>query len=132
MNEEVKQDLFRALSFCEDAFIAGSYLVSPETANDIDVVIPQWGYDHPTLTMNGYKTQCDPALYTNCPELVSTYRKGKINVLVVSNFYVPAYFGAAQLMKASPEKYATREARIELHYRLKQIISQMTAQVASV
>ena len=124
---DAEQELLWLRRFFKDSFVGGSYLINPETANDIDVIVPEWeGNKIDVLRANGF-VQMNEEYGTSeeIPELQSTWRKGALNVLVISNDYVVAYRAAARHMRANPVQYPTRTERIELHQSFKRQITQM-------
>lgn len=106
------------------AFVSGSYITNPDTANDVDLVIPEWERPEGVLEANGFtrmnKEYGDSVVV---PELNGTWRKGSLNVLVIRSDYAVAYKAALLHMTISPDQYQTREDRIALHQGFKQEIT---------
>lgn len=109
-----------------DAFVGGSYITNRETANDIDIIVPAWHNPDEVLIANGFILMNEEyGTSKEVPELVSTWRKGSLNVLVVSDYYVCAYRAATTHMRDDPASYQTRESRIAIHQRYKKQITAM-------
>ncbi|QIG67200.1 hypothetical protein [Rhizobium phage RHEph15] len=105
--------------------IGGSYVVNPDAANDIDVLIHEYlhtGELQTHLLSKGFHTmRSDDERYDTIDNarLMAVY-EGKIgddkcNILVVGATFWPAYQGAIAAMRNDPELYTTRDERIELH-----------------
>jgi hypothetical protein len=140
VHEEDYIDALHLLAEFDCAIIGGSYVVDPVKANDIDIVIPDWafrGAPHPVrqLLDLGYKymstDKFDKTRYGD-PTMIATYRKKNsarddefnllqsiskdgVNVVVCRSEFYAAYLGPIREMQANPEKYQTRDQRVELH-----------------
>lgn len=109
-------------------FVTGSYLVSPDEAQDIDVLVPARASHTLVLKFGealGKVQSTVPDEYVGCHELVATYRKGTVNVLVVNDDYVPAYKAARRHMRMAPLAYQDRGKRVALHASYKAVIRDM-------
>lgn len=132
VNEE---DYFEALALLvrfDGAVIGGSHVVDPNKANDIDVVIPDWAFHgkmHPVsdLLELGYEYTTTNKFNTEKygdPTMIATYRKKNnilisdkdgVNITVCRNEFYAAYLGPIREMQVNPEKYQTRDQRVDLH-----------------
>lgn len=132
------------------AFITGSYLVNPDKANDIDVVVSEtaWilasGKDEfarfNVVDIEGIKLEKqessseDGERYADDEnemyELVSHWRCNGVNVLVIRDFYLPAYKAASYALVASKPYYRDREARVKIHQHYKEQIRRMLSDAA--
>lgn len=128
------EDVNKALTITTmcGAFIGGSFIVNSEEANDIDVVIGSSEYGSIKKTYT-FLEDFEPSLveqevsteYDHIYELIATYKYKGVNLLVVRDEFIAAYKGAVVEMMNNPDEYQTREARIELHQRYKQVIRDM-------
>lgn len=123
----------------DGAFISGSYLVDKAKANDIDVVVPLlawrlWVSENESYgTVGGVKFELQESESEDhyadedneMHELHSHWRGGGINLLIVRDMFIPAYKAASYRLQASPKAYDTREKRVEVHQRMKQVIRDM-------
>lgn len=106
------------------AFMSGSYLTNPETANDIDIVISEteyWDHESHFLGFRHYD-KLDGDQYREVHELAWTSYAGRVNLLVVKDLFLPAYQRAAFEMTQYPHRFQTRKERIKLHQQLKNVI----------
>lgn len=106
------------------AFIGGSYLTNPDTANDIDVVISEtdyWKYESHFLGFRHYD-KLDGEQYREVHEIAWVAYARNVNLLVVKDLFLPAYKQAAFEMQMQTQHYQTREQRIKLHQQLKNVI----------
>ena len=112
-----------------DHMIGGSYVVHPEKANDIDVIVHEYKHDifmEGRLGTEGFRKlrsgdekydEIDHVRITDIYE-GTIVGIGKVNVIVVGAIFWAAYVGAIASMRAEPSKYTERDARVELHRRL--------------
>jgi hypothetical protein len=126
LSDQDAEDLAGPLSY-KGAFIGGSFLVDPEVANDIDVVVPEYSFDPTALLGHGFH-QTSQAWYQGCPELLSTWRCRNVNVLVIRDAYVVAYQAATNVMRFRKDEFRSREARVKIHQRFKDQITSMLAE----
>lgn len=107
----------------DPAMIGGSYVVNPEQANDIDIIVHEFLHHPEWLNNLGFVAlqkgdkdydEIDHVRLINVYERYAVDEK-KVNVIVVGAAFWPAYVGAIQWMKYYPHLYQTREQRIELH-----------------
>lgn len=132
------------------AFITGSFLVDRRKAKDIDIVVSQLAWklhiaSTPTFKNIGRNQQyVSGVLFTRqenesedddyCDsenemyELVEHYRAGDLNILVIRDVFIPAYRAAASYLEHNPWAYETREARVEIHQKMKAKIRDMLAE----
>lgn len=113
----------------------GSYTVTPETANDVDLVVPEhtWNMYAQTaidkLKLYQYNPiEGDPEYEdaTIFDEIRSLYRNTDgLNVIVCNPFMWPAYVKATRIVKLNKEQYSTREARVSLYIECKNAIHEM-------
>lgn len=104
------------------AFIGGSFLTNPDTANDIDLVISESEYfDQQEHFVKFMRTGGDTG-YDTVHELSWTERYRSLNLLIVQDLFIGAYIKAAEMMQMNPKHYQTRKQRIALHQKLKNII----------
>ena len=99
--------------------VGGSYVVNPDTANDIDIVV------HEHLALHSYKgfhrLNCRDDKYDEIDHVrLTAVHEGmidgvKYNIIVVGAAFWPAYLGAIAEMRNNPEMYTDRESRVELH-----------------
>lgn len=112
------------------AFIGGSYLVDPDKANDIDVVVSSsvWqlvaqtvldAYGPSEMRFAERKEE-----YEGNPDVQEIHYFGRVNLIVATEEMIAAYKAAAREMKNNPELYPTRHDRIELHQHYKRQIRQ--------
>lgn len=122
----------------EAAFISGSYLTNPDTANDIDLVIPNATYEmmrkeveeHFEREEHEVAEKYQEADQDGEYELVCCWRKEGVNLIVVNNRFYPAYLAASVIMQEQPQLFDTREKRVLLHTNLKNHIRQMFTEYA--
>ncbi len=108
------------------SFIGGSYVVNRETANDIDIIVPYLSgstaisteWEHTAVEVDNETKE----LYDGAYELVNTYRKGNVNILLIDLRFYAAYWVAVETMKNRPDAFSTRDNRVELHVKLKEKI----------
>lgn len=132
------------------AFITGSYLVDPDKANDIDVVASETAWILATGIPVAEKFQLakvagvilekqensseDGERYADDEnemyELASHWRCNGVNVLVIRDFYLPAYKAASYALVASKPYYRDREARVKIHQHYKEQIRRMLSDAA--
>lgn len=112
--------------------IGGSYVVNPDTANDIDVVVHEY---HAKEHYTGFHRLSEgDKKYDEIDHvrLISVHEGiiggDKYNIIVVGAVFWPAYVGAIAEMRHNPELYSTRDERIELHREL----SRQVAAIAKV
>lgn len=118
--------------------ITGSYAIDPDTAQDIDLFIPQGEWP---MYSSVYKEELKLEEY--CPkqgdpkydaavetgEIVELYRgKHSINVIVVQDYFWPAYLSAMRELRNNPELYVDRMERHNLFIAEKNIIRRMLGQ----
>lgn len=150
MIEQADRDILPAiLEALPGAFVTGSYLVNKRKANDIDVVVSDTGFrlyvaTHDALNLDGtfdisgvdfvpqeseeddHYADADNDMY----ELHSHLRAGSINVLIIRDFFVPAYRAASYYLENNPKAFEERDARVEIHQKMKSVIRAMLAQAA--
>lgn len=104
------------------AFLVGSYLVNPETANDIDIVIP-WSVQQVDTSgvLSSYNvTSRDDPEYdrSDVSCLIHTMRSPcrKINILIVADEYIAAYKAAVAHCLRHPEEHSTRPRRVDIYH----------------
>lgn len=132
------------------AFITGSFLVDPDKANDIDVVVSETAWILATgkdddrrfsmvkvagLVLEKQESSSeDGERYADeedeMYELVNHWRCEGVNVLVVRDFYLPAYKAASYALLASKPYYRDREARVKIHQYYKEQIRRMLSDAA--
>jgi hypothetical protein len=120
-----KEDIFLAHQLVEStpAFLGGSYLTNPSTANDIDLVIAESEYfDYQEDFWQFFQVPNSSEEYTGIHEIAWTERFRGLNLLIVKDMFIPAYIEAAERMQKSPGLYQTRQQRVNLHQKLKNII----------
>jgi hypothetical protein len=107
------------------SFIGGSYVVDPETANDIDIVINELAFsDELAISLGFYTLKAGDSKYDNIDfERLKNVYEGhdngvKINLLVIGSVFWPAYVGAVYRMSQEPNFFTERAARVDLHKRL--------------
>lgn len=112
--------------------VAGSVHVSIENANDIDIVVShekwnQFCRDFSVKDFGLVRTDIenDATYEIEAYELIEVWSLGKVNILVYNPDFIPAIKAAIRDMKRSPMRYDTREKRIDLHQKYKQIIRDM-------
>lgn len=103
---------------CPRSFITGSYLVDPDKANDIDiVVIYKDGIDEEIKALKFEKTLGKE--YNRSPSgvtLKSVWRKDKYNLIVVKDEIAFALWKAfSNIISADKNNYMEKESRIRLH-----------------
>lgn len=121
--------------------VSGSVLVTPVEANDIDIFISYsqfrlylhtqklygtpyefpYTYNGKTMTFTSEAWASSEEYQANNKDdaLVITYRsvpRGKINLIVVNDEFVPAFQWSAWEMQRNPHLYTERPARIKLHH----------------
>lgn len=144
ITEKDKAALSGVVASFDGAFVTGSYLVNPDKANDIDVVVPllawklwisetdrYWNVSGVKFTLQESDEDDNYADAENeMYELAEHWRGGGINLLIVRDTFVPAYKAAAVRLSTNPKAYDTREKRVEVHQRMKQIIRDMLESAA--
>lgn len=116
-----------------NGIVSGSYIIDPETANDVDVFIPEC-YKPAKTTLDRYHfVQYDPlegsAEYDQAKfydEIKELYRgDAKINLIIVNDFFWPAYCDAHRELLINKDKYTQRKDRVNLFINSKNIIHEM-------
>lgn len=107
------------------AVIGGSYIVDPDTANDIDIYVNQFDANLNAIIDAGYTPISDG--HKKYPEIdherliavyeIDTCDGPKANVIIVGAIFWAAYMGAINQMQMNPEQYRSREERIAIHKR---------------
>lgn len=120
------KDISLATQLVEEtqAFIAGSFLTNPDTANDIDVVIGEtqyWQYEEHFAAFRQYD-KLDGDQYRQVHEIAWISYVGRVNLLVVKDIFLECYAQAAETMERTPSLYQSRKARIALHQTLKNMV----------
>lgn len=117
-----------------DSFIGGSYIIDPDNANDIDIVVPQRSHSYlstdnclkyglHSYSPTGEEYEQDVVL----EYIIQLYRgNGGINVIVVADHYYVAYLAGKLEYERNPDKYrGNKELRSGIHKQMKQTISDM-------
>lgn len=109
-------------AFEPTSFYGGSFIVKGGAASDIDIVIPQgvWPRVREHFGSRIEKVQRDvpvemEAVVPDDERLVCVYRRGSVDLIVVADAYVGSYTKAIAAMRADPDRYAERPARVALH-----------------
>lgn len=112
------------VQFTPGSFLGGSYVVKGDEANDIDVIIPhaEWPRtrshfsDRITKVRADIPTeQEDTADFEDDERLVTVYRRGHVDLIVVRDDYTESYSRAVTAMVTDPERFAERPARVAIH-----------------
>lgn len=123
------------------AFVTGSFLVNPEKAGDVDVVVGEsaWAFHLSLNEFEPYFSQVEVAglnfelqgdedyedADTEMYELVSHWRYEDINIIVIKDIYLAAYKAAANALASNPNSHADRKSRVATHQRFKAVIRKM-------
>lgn len=130
-------EVMNILGLSSHIMIGGSWVVDPNAANDIDLVLPQWEFtaemQNVLLRRGFHQLQNGDEKYDEIDHmrLIAVLERPadesnkKINVIIVGHYFWPAYCGAIRRMHANPEKYSTRDERVELHRGLCKQIADM-------
>lgn len=117
--------VYDVLQLFPGSFIGGSYVVNPDTANDIDIVINELVFsDELATSLDFYTLKAGDSKYDNIDfERLTNVYEGhchgvKINLLVIGAIFWPAYVGAVLSMTREPHLFVERESRVDLHKRL--------------
>lgn len=125
-----------------EGLIGGSFVVDPNNANDIDIFVGKSAFTvfmerrsyriySPEFVFNDIEffdsfesgreyyesNNEDDALFTTYRSVCGTY-----NLIVVNDDFVQAFKISLNIMTAWPEKYKTKEARVELHHHQRGLI----------
>lgn len=112
------------LRLCPGSFLGGSYVALGRAAGDIDVVIPhaQWKDLRRALSGRIKKVRAefpteqeDTSDMPDDDRLVTVYRRGNVDLLVIHDGFVRSYEQAVHDIKSDPERFSTREARVAIH-----------------
>lgn len=113
----------------------GSYTVTPDTANDVDLVVPEhtWNMYAQTAVKKLKLYQYNPVEgdpeYEDAmvfDEIRALYRNTDgLNVVVCNPYMWPAYVKATRIVNEHKEQYSTREARVSLYIECKNAIHEM-------
>lgn len=122
------------LSAYKEAFIGGSCVVDPENANDLDIVLPMiTPRDQISAFLEdlGFDITMD-AMYSDCHlEMDSSWRKGRVNVIVINPLFYSAYAVGAYKMRTgriyavidsmikAEALWTKRDDRVQLHVNMK-------------
>ena len=114
--------VLEVLAFCPSAFRGGSYVIKGRDAGDIDVVIPHADWprvrDHFAGRIEKVLRERPVELEAEIEEderLVCVYRRGAVDLIVVSDMFVESYRFAIRDIVADPDRYAERPARVAIH-----------------
>lgn len=113
-------------------FIGGSVCVNPNTANDFDLIMTETAYryactkddlardwdfhvqDH-TLELSEYEEKYKEAKAEDRFVCDLRHAMLPINIIVITDMFLPAYIGAINTMCRAPKQFDTRDKRIKLH-----------------
>lgn len=133
-NKGLPDVVSKVLMSHEPAMIGGSYVVNPETANDIDIVVHEFKQNIDVLYRLGFHAlqqgddkydEIDHMRLINVFERAATDIDKKVNVIVVGAAFWPAYIAAIREMTDFPTEYTDRSRRIALHRSCCKTIAQM-------
>lgn len=100
-----------------NAFITGSFLVNPEKANDIDMVLVFNNELHDKLVKLDF-TRSDGS-YNNSNSahtLMSVWRKGNYNIIVVKDLVAAALWQAfSNIISSDYYDFSDKKERVKLH-----------------
>lgn len=118
--------------------VSGSYEVDPDAAQDIDLFVPhgEWSMYKDVykeeLKLEAYRPEQGDPKYdaaVDSGEIVELYRGiYSINVIVVQDYFWPAYLCAMRKLRNDPEMYKDRMERHNLFIAEKNIIRLMMGQ----
>jgi hypothetical protein len=116
------------------AFVSGSAILDLDTAKDVDVVVPASSWSPSAAFLQSYGLESyeplEDAAYAadvTANEIVALYRgRNKINVIVVSDLYYPAYKAGELEYLRNPQLYVnSKPVREALHKDMKAEIRSM-------
>lgn len=104
-------------ALCTSSFITGSYLVDPEKANDIDVVVVYNDDIHDKIKKLGFKRSGrEYEKSASSTTLKSVWRNDKYNLIVVKDEIALALWKAfSDVISNDKENYTDKNSRIKLH-----------------
>ena len=111
------------LAFTPGSFLGGSYVVKGREAKDIDVIIPHAEWPRTREHFHGriqkvlkeIPTEREDIHDLDDERLVTVYRRGAVDLIVVADAYLGSYRAATDAMRADPVRYAERPARVAIH-----------------
>lgn len=110
-------------------FIGGSFVVKGKAANDIDICVP-WSLWVSDIRDKIMDSSCDilgdPRYAVE--QVLYALREARqwhdIQFLAIRDEYMPAYRDAVEEMKASPEAFQERDARVAVHKKHRDIVTE--------
>lgn len=104
-------------TLCDRYFITGSYLVDPEKANDIDLVIRhQDDINDKIRDLGFYRSGKEYKKSASGNTLKSVWRKDKYNLIVVRDEIAFALWRAfSNIISNDKENYTEKSSRVKLH-----------------
>lgn len=109
--------LFLIGGMCPRYFITGSYLVDPEKANDVDlVVIDRTGLEKEIKALGFKRSGREYEKSASSTTLRSVWRKDQYNLIVVKDEIAFALWQAfSNIISYNKENYLNKDSRIKLH-----------------
>lgn len=115
---------YEVLRLCPKAFLGGSFVVHGRGAGDIDVVVPHVEWRALRAALSGRIMKVRRDIPTEAEDesdlldddrLVTVYRRGNVDLLVIKDEFIPSYQKAVAAMRRDPEAYQERDARVAVH-----------------
>lgn len=115
---------YEVLRLCPSAFLGGSYVVHGREAGDIDVVVPHKDWPALRSALSGRIAKVRKDIPTEAEDesdlldddrLVTVYRRGNVDLLVVKDEFIPSYRKAVEAMQRDPESFQDRDSRVAIH-----------------
>lgn len=112
------------LTMVPGSFLGGSYVVKGADAGDIDVIIPHKEWPQARAALHGRIEKVRKELPTEEEDagreldddrLVTVYRRGSVDLIVVADAFIESYRKAISTMVADKPRFAERPARVAVH-----------------